>query len=332
MKLPPHVKEKHGRYWLVAQSTERGSTGRLKRRWIKLSKVAEGPAALYTRLASVHTERPATAMPAIVGAWMADALPGYAVKTRVEYERMCSKIMEAFDSFDVRDVQPRDVAELIDEWKDTPRAGNAYRALLSLVMAYACRKGHIRTNPVREVKGFSEGERSRYLTDAELAAIKAKCSPMTACLVDLALVTGQRIGDLLGLKWGDVTAQGIVFRPAKVRNKTAVAVPIRMTPRLHAILERCKSATRVGSLWVVHTRLGQPLSYHGAHSAWKRACASAKVADAHFHDLRHRAITDAERQGLDARRLGGHSSKAMTQRYIEAAGLDWITPPEEVSK
>lgn len=232
----------------------------------------------------------------------------------------------------MRDVEPKDVADLIDQWKDAPRAGNAYRALLSLIMAHACRKGHIKINPVREVRGFTEAERSRYLTDDELKRIRAKCSDMTAALIDLALVTGQRIGDLLALKWSDVTDKGIVFRPAKVKGKTAVAVPIRMTPRLDAVLKCCKVATKVGGLWVIRTRQGQPLTYHGAHSAWKRACESAGVEDAHFHDLRHRALTDAERQGKDARRLGGHSSKAMTQRYIEAAGLDWIDPPEEREK
>lgn len=331
MKLPPRVKPKHGRYYLLSQSTERGATGRLKRRWVPLSKVKDGPAALYDALANLHRERTETAMPAVVAAWKRDSLQGYALKTRVEYERMCGVIATAFDAFDVRDVEPKDVAELIDQWKDKPRAGNAYRSLLSLVMAYACRKGigGMKVNPVREVSGFRKNPRSRYLTDAELSAIKAKASPMTAAMIDLALVTGQRIGDLLALKWSDVLEQGIVFRPAKVKDSTAVAVPIKMTPRLRAVLDRCKVATKVGSMWVIHTRQGQPLTYHGAHSAWVRACDAAKVADANIHDLKHRALTDAERQGKDARRLGGHSSKAMTQRYIEAAGLDWIDPPDE---
>lgn len=333
MKLPPRVKPKHGRYYLLSQSTERGETGRLKRRWVPLSKVKDGPAALYDALARLHRAPSDTSMPAVIAAWRQDCLQDYAYNTRIEYERMSIVIAKAFDAFDVRDVEPKDVADLIDQWKDKKRAGNAYRALLSLIMAYACRKGigGMKINPVREVAGFRETPRSRYLADDELAAIKAKSSPMTAAMIDLALVTGQRIGDLLALKWSDVLEQGIVFRPAKVKDRTAVAVPIKMTLRLRAVLDRCKVATKVGSMWVIHTRQGQPLSYHGAHSAWIRACAAAKVENANIHDLKHRALTDAERQGKDARRLGGHSSKAMTQRYIEAAGLDWIDPPEAQS-
>jgi len=329
MKLPPKVTAKNGRYFWIAQSVERDRRGRLKRRWLPLSRVDEGPAALYDALARLHRPPSDSAMPAIVSAWKGAELGKYSPATKKEYERMAVVIAEAFRDFEVADVRPSDVADFVDQWKDRPRAGNAYRSLLLLIMSYAVRRGRRDDNPVREIASFSVSARSRYLTDEEIARIKAKSSAMTAGLVDLALVTGQRIGDLLSLKWSDVRADGIIFRPAKVQKKTAVAVPIRMTPRLRAVLERCRVATKVSSLWVVHTRAGQPLTYSGANSAWERACNAAGVTDAHFHDLRHRAITDAERQGKNARRLGGHSSKAMTQTYIEAAGLDWIDPPDE---
>lgn len=331
MKLPPKVTEKHGRYYLLAQSTERSAGGRLKRRWVPLSRVDQGPAALYEAIAAVHRAPSTSAMPAIIQAWRTAALPGYAVKTRMEYERMCAVLAKGFEAFDIADVRPTDVADFVDQWADRPRAGNAYRALLGTIMSYAVRRGHRDDNPVREISGHPITARSRYITDDELAAIKAHCSPMTAVLVDLALVTGQRIGDLLALKWADVKPAGIVFRPAKVRGSSGAAVPIRMTPRLASVIARAKTATKVSGLWVICTRRGQPLTYHGAHSAWRRACIAAGVEGAHFHDLRRRALTDAKRQGLDPRRLGGHTTDGMTQRYIEAAGLDWIDPPEAQS-
>jgi integrase len=47
-----------------------------------------------------------------------------------------------------------------------------------------------------------------------------------------------------------------------------------------------------------------------------RAAKAAKVADAHFHDIRGKAATDAKRDGLDYQAMLGHSTKRMSDRYI----------------
>ncbi len=100
-----------------------------------------------------------------------------------------------------------------------------------------------------------------------------------------------------------------------------------MTDELMAVLARAKAIGTVKGLHVIHTLRGEPYSYHGAQSAWERACKRAGVQDAHFHDLRHRALTDAKRQGRNAQKLGGHSTEKMTARYIEEVGIEWIEPP-----
>jgi len=330
MKLPPRVREQGGRYYLVSQSQERSERGKLKRLWIKLSRVEDGPAALYDALAALHRMPSETSMPAVIEAWRRDELPGYRVlKTRKDYERMSYVLAKALEAFDVSQIEPADVADLIDQWKDKPRTANGLRSLLSVIIQWAIRKRYRVDNPVKEIARFKERKRTRYLADDELERIKQHGSPWLAALIDLALVTGQRVGDLLALRWSDVSDKGVVFRPSKVEETTAVAVPIRMTPRLRAALDRCRAAPKVPSLVHVCSSIrGQRLPYNTVYSAWTEACAAAGVVDANIHDLKHRALTDAERQGKDSRRLGGHSSKAMTQRYIEAAGLDWIDPPE----
>jgi len=331
MKLPERVRIQHGRYYLLSQATERNAAGRLKRRWVPLTRVDEGPAALYDALATLHreVEHGAPMMPSLVATWRLHELPRYAAKTRTEYHRMSERIAEAYADFAVTQIRPKDVADLVDQWRDKPRTANAYRALVSLILSFAVRRGFIDRNPAAEIAGLPEPQRSRYLTDDELERIRAAASPMLAASIDLALVTCQRIGDLLALRWSDVTETGIVFRPAKVEGSTAIAVPLRMTPRLRAALDAAKAAApaKVRSVFVLCTSTGQKYSYTGHHSAWQRACDAAAVKNAHFHDLRRRALTDAKRQGLDVRRLGGHSSEKMTARYIEAAGLDWIDPP-----
>ena len=41
------------------------------------------------------------------------------------------------------------------------------------------------------------------------------------------------------------------------------------------------------------------------------------MEDAHFHDIRAKAATDAKAQGMDYQGLLGHSSQAMSDRYVK---------------
>jgi integrase len=51
--------------------------------------------------------------------------------------------------------------------------------------------------------------------------------------MDLALLTGQRQGDLLRLKWKQITPEGITFR----QGKTGKRLRVTMSPALQAVLE-----------------------------------------------------------------------------------------------
>lgn len=114
-------------------------------------------------------------MPALVDAWLLAKLGFYAAKTREEYRRTATFIKSEFDAqWLVADVEPKDVAQFLDKHFDSkPNASNRYRALLSVMFTLAVRKGLRNTNPVTEVAEASEKNRDRYITDAELEAVRA---------------------------------------------------------------------------------------------------------------------------------------------------------------
>ena len=60
---------------------------------------------------------------------------------------------------------------------------------------------------------------------------------------------------------------------------------------------------------------------------WERACKLSSVQDAHIHDLRAMAITAARAQGLDAQALAGHTSPAMTRRYLDSKEVPVVDSP-----
>src|SRR5260364_353067 len=177
-----------------------------------------------------------------------------------------------------------------------------------------------------------------------LACVLPHCGVMIVCLIDLAVVTGQRIGDLLALKWSDVSEEGVLFKPRKTAKSTGVIVPVKMTSQLQNILERARHFGNVKGITVIHTIKGHPYTYFGAQTAWKRAVAractryeeeckkrdmtldTAFLRNMHFHDLRRKSLTDAKRQGKDPQKLAGHTDPKMTARYLENVEIEWVEP------
>lgn len=190
------------------------------------------------------------------------------------------------------------------------------------------------------VRTMSTPARHRYPTDSEVRRIKVggiygddgrrtRSGQMLAALIDMAYLTGQRIADLLALECSAFGAEGITFRPAKTRGSTGVAVLIEWTPRLRDVERRLRELRQDRRAFgpVVFTRqaakkgaarAGEPYTYSGAISAWKRACVRAGVLGLHFHDLRAKALTDTEEMaGLQAaRRKGAHSTEQQTSDSV----------------
>jgi integrase len=268
----------------------------------------------------------------------------HAEKTQIDERRRCDIICTGFQNFrSVRDVIPPDCVDFLAEYQDMPRTHDLLRAQLLSIFKFSELKGWrpAGSNPVAPIPTLGSKPRDRFITDAEILKIKAaatlgddgketRSGPMLCALIDMAVLTGQRIGDLLDLRWAydelepnapHIRADGIWFRPAKVRDKTSVAILVEWTPALTAVvtkLKELKLAKPGGSDWVFILKAGQQYTYSGAQTAWKRAIKRAGVRNVHFHDLRAKAITERESaEGMtQARVLAGHSTEAQTSDYL----------------
>jgi integrase len=140
-------------------------------------------------------------------------------------------------------------------------------------------------------------------------------------------LTGQRIGDLIKLRWQDVTEDGLVFVQGKAGGR--VRLLVEWSPALRAAIDACAvDRQRIGH--VLKTQSGGSYTYGGIRSAWVRACARAGVADLNIHDLRGRAGVDAlEAAGQDVRAaqaLLGHSAEGMTRHYTDGKYAKRVKP------
>lgn len=155
---------------------------------------------------------------------------------------------------------------------------------------------------------MSEAER-----DGLLRACKASREARLYPLVVVAVSTGARQGELLGLRWRDVDlARGLaVVHETKNQER-------RTLPLAGVALQVLKDLARVRRLdtdLVFANRRGQAVF---PRAAWEAALRRAGIEDFRFHDLRHTAASYLAMSGATLTEIAavlGHKTLAMVKRY-----------------
>jgi integrase len=176
-------------------------------------------------------------------------------------------------------------------------------------------------NPCQGVKGFKESGRSKYVTDAEFAQVKAHAHFTVADAMDLALLTGQRPADVLKIQCRDVRDGALWV----TQNKTGARLGIEITGELAIVIARISERPkRAISPYLIQDENGQPLSYFGLRSRFDKARASAKVSF-QFRDLRAKAATDTG-DLAHSQKLLAHKNREMTEHYVKARLGERVKP------
>lgn len=168
-----------------------------------------------------------------------------------------------------------------------PATVNRYAASLAAVVTWSIKrriapKGYV--HPCRSVERQTENnEKTRFLSDAErerlLAACRASKWPKLYSLVLLALTTGARKGELLGLTWADVDRERGLATIGRAKNGDPRVLPL--VPAVLEQLARFAGPPDDRVFGAVH-RPEDPYSFE---QRFKEALAEAKVRAFRFHDL-----------------------------------------------
>jgi integrase len=132
--------------------------------------------------------------------------------------------------------------------------------------------------------------------------------------VVLALATGARLGELLGLRWADVDLTRGVARLARTKNGEPRTLPL--AGHALAILKARAAERRSDASFVFPSEHGRTPAT--LRKPWERALAEAGIADFRFHDLRHTAASYLAMTGAtptDIAAVLGHKTLAMVKRY-----------------
>lgn len=212
---------------------------------------------------------------------------------------------------------PEAIGKYRDERLRTVAAGTVIRnlAYISSVINHARREWGITVaNPIPLVrKPTAPKGRDRLLSADELARLlralepTGRRNPWMQPLVQLALETAMRRGELLSLRWLDID---LLTRTATLwvtKNGDKRVVPL--SSRAIAVL-KCMPRDIGGVVF--------PINGFTVSAAFDRALERAGINDFHFHDLRHMAVTELSKRLpnlIELAAVSGHRSLKMLQRY-----------------
>jgi integrase len=232
----------------------------------------------------------------------------------------------------------------------SPKTVRNHLGLLRLLFRQARKWRWVSENPLELVDPPpAEAPEAEVLTPAEIARLltayrelAAEATPSERYWYDaarrmtvLALSTGLRRGELLGLRWANVELleRRLHVRQAWVRGEMTTPKSragrrtIPLGPRALAALEEQYAASRYQAPECVvfgHEALGAPLDASKltgyARQAYKRATLGKPVRP--WHGLRHTALTETAAAGVPAMYVqakAGHAQGSTTERYLHAA-------------
>jgi integrase len=178
----------------------------------------------------------------------------------------------------------------------------------------------LQANPLDRVKRPKlANARDRRLGPGEherlTAALQRTRNPLIAPVVEFAIHTAMRRGEILALQWEQVNWQQQTAYIAD--SKTGVPRTIPLLDSAVAVLEKLTPKSARGPVF--------PLSMEALKQAWERARDRAGLGDLHFHDLRHEAISRLCEMGLtlpEVALISGHKDPRMLFRYVNLRPAD----------
>jgi integrase len=196
-------------------------------------------------------------------------------------------------------------------------------ASISAIITHAQREWGLKgINPAKLVKKprLPPG-RNRILKPAEIDLLLGALDPsghmwrnkLLVPLVQVALETAMRRGELLGLLWKNVDLQERTAYLPMTKNGKDRTVPLST-----------RAVEILSSLERVDERVF-PVSEFTVECAWVRAIRRAGLEDFHFHDLRHMATTALSKKlpnVIELASVTGHSNVQMLKRYYHTTAAE----------
>lgn len=207
---------------------------------------------------------------------------------KVAEARLRNTLVAEYGSIDIRNISREHIITLLDKTvaRNAPTQANRIHAGSSKFFRWAAERGYIENSPMLYLtKPSKENPRDRVLFDDELRLVWNASENMTypfGPLLQILILTGQRKGEVAGMKWSEINFKEKVWTLPKERAKNGQAHSVPLTNHVLKILE---SVPRFLHSDYVFTTTGKtPVSGFGKIKS--RLDEKTEVKDWILHDLR----------------------------------------------
>jgi integrase len=256
-------------------------------------------------------------------------------RRRTGERRVKVALKPLYHAFSGRDVGRLRVVDIRTYIRQRREAGLAASSINKEVGFLSAAINHARKEWGWDIPNAAQGHRLteppgrvRWVTRAEAAALiriaeGVSQAPYLADFITVALHTGMRKGEILGLEWRRVDLQAGLIHLEGQHTKTGRrrSVPLNRIAR-EALLSRFRQRASEcpASPWVFAHTGGERIL--DVKKAFGTACRKAGIEDFRIHDLRHTCAAWLVSAGVpltEVRDLLGHSTIKMTERYAHLA-------------
>lgn len=241
------------------------------------------------------------------------------------------RLIPFFGNYNITDISPALLAEYRSERiKDPVKKGkgqlvskaqiNREVSLLRAILNKMVKWGRLSSNPLGKVEMFKEQPKQRILTIEEMNQLVSAAKPPLKQIIMVALNTGMRKSEILGLRWDAVnldTGEILLF---KTKAQKMRSIPVN--DALSKLFQEMK-LSRAGRTYIFEGYDQKSKKYTGVpqkdiHVAWGTLIKRTGIKGVRFHDLRHTFATWSLHRGGDLTALRdvlGHSTIVTTNRY-----------------
>lgn len=253
---------------------------------------------------------------ALVASYLAS--PAYlslAPGTRAEYRRHCDEIREKNATVDVRRFRRAHAIAARDKLAATPSKANARLAMLSILCRHAMDLKWIDRNPVAEVSKLKTGAYKAW-PEGKLRAFENAAAPGTVARTayELALGTGQRLGDCLAMTWDAFDGEYMTVRQEKTGADLVIYCPARLRAYLDALPR--------GGRFILARDLTRPMHKRAVQKAVQSVREKIGAEGYVPHGWRYTAAMQLAEAGCSDSEIAavtGHKTLAMVAKYRAGA-------------
>jgi integrase len=259
----------------------------------------------------------------MVDRYIKTELKNYNAKEQAERKSKLQWWKDNLGVYCLADITPPLIVECRDLLAESrsPATVVRYLAALSIVFTVAVNEWEwVQENPAKKVKRPTEPDgRVRFLDDDErqrlLVACKESSSEWLYICVILALSSGMRKAELMGLKWPDVNLKDGYLILHKTKNGTRRRVPL--SGLALTLLKEHNKIRRLDTPLLFPSERN-PLQPIDLRSAFEYAKDRAEIKEFHWHDLRHCTASYLAMNNASLAEIAevlGHKTLSMVKRY-----------------